>query len=423
MTEDARAGVPPRHRGAIATVLFPPIQVRFAIALLLTFFPLGLLYPLDYPAGELLTLCCWLWVFPSPVGWLSLGLLPLIPVGVYGYYAFNLFCLVATLSIASAAFRSRALRLKQLIGLQKLARICMAVTLAIAAVQAVTDPYAWMAVFSNLRLESWRGAGLKFEPSQLASLLALYLVLLTGRIESLRAARNSLHARNALFREGVLAILFTVAVTRSISVLIVVACFVPALFIRRKHILPTLSALLAGAVVAISFLGERVGEAFAKSGSLTDLITESVGSWRNVPDILILSNLRDFLLPGNPVEVRIKITLCAVEMNPALAWVQNTFSTFSAGGVTVGVLATACAFAAGIAAGLRTLSSSLPLRISWLMIYLAAWLILAKWNPCAWIAVGLLPLLHRLNEREPACCLPAPQKKLVHRAAEGLHAG
>ena len=132
---------PSRSRGIVATALFPPIRVRFAVALLLTYFPFVFLYPLVYPAGELLTLCCWLWVFPSPIGWLSLGLMPLIPNETYGYFAFNLFCFVANLSIACSAFRSRELRLKDLAGLYKLAKLCMIVTLAIAAVQAVTDPY------------------------------------------------------------------------------------------------------------------------------------------------------------------------------------------------------------------------------------------------------------------------------------------
>jgi hypothetical protein len=423
MKDAVRIGNVPRRRGAIAAMLFPRIQVRFSIALLLTFFPLGLLYPLDYPAGELLTLCCWIWVFPSPIGWLSLALLPLIPGADLGYFVFNLFCLVATLSIAAAASHSNELQWGELIALHKFARLCMATTLAIAALQAVTDPYMWMSIFSNMKLESGRGAGLKNEPSQLASLLAIYLALLVCRIGSADGNVDSRHARSALFREGMLAILLTVAVTRSISVLIVVVCFVPVLFMRRKHISVTVSALFAGAVVVMSFLGDRIGEAFGKSESMTNLITESVGSWRNVPDILILTNLRDFLFIGNPVEVRAKMTACAVQMSPALAWVQNTFSTFSAGGVTIGVLGIACISVAGAAASMKKLRSSLPIRISWLMIYLAAWFILAKWDPSAWIAVGLLPMAHGLNERRLRVSAPVSRKMAVRPGTEAASAG
>jgi hypothetical protein len=397
-----------KNRGLLVQALFPSIQVRFAIALLLTFFPLGLLYPLDYPAGELLTLCCWIWVFPSPVGWLSLGLIPLIANSTYGYFAFNLFCVVATLSIASAAFRSSELHLEELAGLYRFARVCIFVTLAIAAVQAVTDPYMWMSIFSNIRLESGRGAGLRSEPSQLASLLALYLVLLAGRIESMRAVREAVQAERPLFREAIWVILATLALTRSLTVLIVAVCFAPILFIRQKHILLTMAGLLAGVVVGISFLGDRISDAIDTSGgSLTELITGSVGSWRNIPDMLILSNYRDCLFPGNPSEVRMKINTFAVLMSPALGWIQNTFSTFSAVGFTVGLLATASAFIGGIVAGFKSLSASRPMRTAWLMMYIAAWFFMAKWDPSAWIALSLLPLMHKLSEREIAGCGPA----------------
>jgi hypothetical protein len=390
------------NRGMVATLLFPPIAARFTIALLLTFFPLGILYPLDYPAGELLTLCCWIWVFPSTIGWLSLGLLPMIVNATYGYYAFNLFCLVATLSVAWAASRSTEFAAKDLVYLQRFARICMFLTLAIAAIQAITDPYSWVSVFSNIRLEAGRGAGLKSEPSQLAGLLAIYLALLVGRMEYSRLTAQPPKAQRSLLHEGIWAILLTVALTRSFTVLIIVVCFAPVLFMQRKHFLLTASALFTGGLVGVSVLGDRIGEAIDTSGgSMTDLVTASIGSWRNIPDILILSNIPDFLFLGNPSEVRIKITTCAVQLSPMLAWIQNTFTTFSAGGVTVGVLATAALFVAGIVLGVKGLSSDRPRRITWIMLYLAAWIILAKWDPTAWVALGLLPAMHRLNCRAP----------------------
>jgi hypothetical protein len=394
LTHRGRAG----NRGFVATLLFPRIAARFSIALLLTFFPLGILYPLDYPAGELLTLCCWIWVFPSTIGWLSLALLPVIVNATYGYYAFNLFCLVATLSVAWAASRSAEFAAKDLVYLYKFTRVCMFITLAIAGVQAITDPYSWMSVFSNIRLEAGRGAGLKSEPSQLASLVALYLVLLVCRMEYVRSTTQALQVQRSLLREGIWAILLTVALTRSFTVLIIVVCFAPVLFMQRKHFLLTASALLTGGLVGVSVLGDRIGEAFDTSGgSMTDLVTASIGSWRNIPDILILSNIPDFLFLGNPSEVRIKITACAVQLSPVLGWIQNTFTTFSAGGVTVGVLATAALFVAGIALGVKGLSSDRPRRVTWIMLYLAAWIILAKWDPAAWVALGLIPTMHKLN--------------------------
>lgn len=413
MIEATEDRSPTRSRGVVATALFPPIRVRFAVALLLTYFPLGFLYPLNYPAGELLTLCCWLWVFPSLIGWLSLGLMPLIPNATYGYFAFNLFCFVANLSIACSAFRSRELCLKDLASLYKLARLCMVATLVVAAVQAVTDPYVWMAMFPDMRLESGRGAGLRMEPSQLSCLLALYLGLLAARMEYMRATREPLHTQSSLLRGGTWAILLTVVLTRSFSVLIIVFCFVPVLFIRKKHVFLTIAASLAGVAVGVSVLGDRISEAFETSGgSAAELITASIGSWRNIPDILILSNYRDFLFPGNPSEVRMKINTFAVLMSSALAWIQNTFSTFSAGGVTVGLLVTVSAIFAGMVAGLRSLSSSPPTRTSWLMLYVAAWFFMAKWDPSAWIVLGMLPLMLKLHEREAGRFVPGLDEEL-----------
>jgi hypothetical protein len=405
------------RRGFIVTLLFPPFRARFGLAILLTFFPYGILYLLDYPAGELLTLGCWIWVFPSTIGWLSLALIPFIPNLTYGYYAFNLFCLISNLAIAFAAANSNELSLKNLAGLHKFVRICMVITLMIAAVQAITDPYLWMSVFPNMRLEVGRGAGLRLEPSQLSCLLSLYLVLLAGRMESMRSMLAPLRAQRTLLREGVAVILLTVVFTRSFSVLIIVVCFVPMLFIRRKRFFLLVAMSGAGAIVGVVVLGSRISDAIATSGgSMSDLITAGVDSWRNVPDILILSNLRDFLFPGDPAAVRLKIHTFAVMMSPLMAWIQNTFSVFSAGGVTVGVVITGTLMFTGLRQGLKKLKSSVPTRTTWILIFVTAWFFMAKWDPSAWVVLGMLPLFHRLNEqameRYSQSAAPLPQSGL-----------
>jgi hypothetical protein len=419
VTQAIPLGNETKARGFIARAVFPSIQVRFAVALLLTFFPLAILYPLDYPAGELITLCCWLWVFPSRLGWLSLILAALIPNSTYGYYAFNLFCLIATLAIAIAAHRSTELHFKQLSSLHRFAKGCMLVTLVLAAAQAATDPIMWKSIFSNISLESGRGAGLRPEPSQLASLLALYLVLVVTRIEIARVQREEIYKQNSLAVEAMGAILATLALTRSFSVLIVAICFLPVLFIQQKNLLLRIPALLAGGIAGIFFLGDRIRDGIAtSSGSITDLMTDSVNSWRNIPDLLILSNYRDCLLPGNPSEVRLKINTFAVSMSPALVWIKNTFSTFSAAGITVGLLVTAGVFIWGGAIGFSSLSSHRSMRSSWLMLYLAAWIFMAKWDPSLWVALGLLLSMRKLNEQEPEKCAPFISRKLHRMALE-----
>jgi fatty-acid desaturase len=97
----------------------------------------------------------------------------------------------------------------------------------------------------------------------------------------------------------------------------------------------------------------------------------------------------------------LKINAFAVSMSPALVWIKNTFSTFSAAGITVGLLVTAAIFFSGISIGFNSLSSHRPMRGSWLMLYLAAWLFMAKWDPSAWVALGLLLSMHKIIQREP----------------------
>jgi hypothetical protein len=229
----------------------------------------------------------------------------------------------------------------------------------------------------------------------------------------MRSMLAPLRAQRTLLREGVAVILLTVVFTRSFSVLIIVVCFVPVLFIRRKRFLLLVAMSGAGAIVGVVVLGSRISDAIATSGgSMSDLITAGVDSWRNVPDILILSNLRDFLFPGDPAAVRLKIHTFAVMMSPLMAWIQNTFSVFSAGGVTVGVVITGTLMFTGLRQGLKKLKSSVPTRTTWILIFVTAWFFMAKWDPSAWVVLGMLPLFHRLNERamerysQPAAPLP-----------------
>jgi hypothetical protein len=213
--------------------------------------------------------------------------------------------------------------------------------------------------------------------------------------------------------EAMWVIVATLALTRSFSVLIVAACFLPVLLLRGKNILLAVSGLAAGAMAAIFFMGDRLRDGIHTSGgSITDLMTDSVNSWRNIPDLLILTNVGDCLWPGDPSEVRLKINTLAVNMSPALVWIKNTFSTFSAAGVTVGLLATVGVFAGGIAIAFKSHSFSRPMRNTWLMLYLAAWFFMAKWDPSAWIALGLLLSVRKLCKQAQDECPSLASQKL-----------
>ena len=390
----------PVSRHGILGFLFPPQPLRFRLALLLTFFPCAIFYPLTYPAGEIITLCCWLWAMPSALGWLAMLLVPIIPHEVYGYYAFNLFSVVAAVAIASSAARAYQLQPAGLAGLLRFTRGCMVVELAIAALQAVSDPSLWMAIFTDMRLEPGRGAGLRLEPSQLSCLLALYLSLLLCHAEAAPPSPAHRPRQRRLRREALVFIVATILLTRSFSVLIIVLCFVPALFLRGRRVAAFLAVAAVGALAGVLALGDRIRNAAATSGgSLAELITSGVGSWRNVPDLLILANPGDFLLPGNPTEVRIKIHTLAALTSPAIAWIQNTFSIFAAASVTLGLCVVVALMLFGLRVGMRATARSRPLRATWLLTFVAAWFFVAKWDPTLWLALGLLPMACRLRQQ------------------------
>jgi hypothetical protein len=389
-----------KARGIAARLLFPSHVTRLAIAAALTFFPYALMYPLEYPAPELIALSAWIWSFPSWVGFAAFALAPLIPTETYGYYAFNLFCVVANLSIAMSASSSKAWRPSDFETAHKIVRCFMLITLVICAMQVVTDPGLWSAVFPHMVLEPGRGAGLKLEPSQIGSLLAIYLSVLVARLIATRKGVLSSRTQSQLVREAVQMIVGTVLLTRSLTVLIVACCFLFALFpIKRKQVLLAAAVVLACLAITNVVFGDRLHEAIETSGGdPTEFITASLSSWRNTPDLLIITDPSDFMMPGKPSEVRLRLHDSAVLLSPLLGWIQNTFTLFSAGGVTLGLPITLICMGGVLVGGLRKLRKSSHLCAVWLLCYVAGWVVLAKWDDAMWLTLGILQLVPRITE-------------------------
>jgi hypothetical protein len=407
MSEQKRA--PGKDRGVLAKIFFPSVSVRFAIAILLTFFPQAFMYPLQYPGSELIALSCWIWVFPSVIGFLSFAAGILIPTEAYGYYAFNVFSVAACLAIAKAACDSREWRIADLVKMHKFTKACMLVTLAIAALQVTTDQNAWMSTFEDMKLEPWRGAGLRSEPSQIGSVLGFYLLVLVARMKTIHRGESVKGLHKKLLTEGLATMLATIALTRSITVLIVAACFLSALFtVKRRHLkIATIAALAVLGSVWVA-LGDRIQDAVASSGgSLTEFMTTGLNSWRNVPDIVILTSPLDFMAPGRPGEVRLRIHDHAVLVSPLLGWIQNTFTSFSASSAALGLVVTGCLILGGLFLGMRKLSSAPAMtKVAWFMAYVSAWFIMAKWDPTMWVVLGMLPLAHRLAAEKSSLSKP-----------------
>ena len=364
----------------------PKARVPFlvGIAVLVSFFPCGILYPLNYPVREIATLLIWIWAFPSWVGCLSVLLLPLLPSDAYGYFAFNLFCIMGTLGTGARVIQRAATTTTLAIPLHRLARACMLMSLALAAWQAV-DGEAWLRAFPAMfAIGDGRGGGLRTEPSLLAPPLAMYLVLVLWR--RMQSEIDGNEERKLIVEAGVLS-LTTLLLTRSLTVAIILLCFLPAFTSKLRYLFVSGAA---GALLGATIFWNRIRDAFSDGGTFAYFITTAIGSWRNIPDILILVNIRDYLLPSHPAELREKLNQLAIMWSPGLAWLDNTYSTFSASASTIGVLATAVLFGTGILVGLRKISSAGHMRATWLLLYIANWFILPKYEPCGWVALGLL---------------------------------
>lgn len=387
-----------------STFILPPFRVRFVLALVLSFFPLGVFYPLDYPVRELITLSSWVWVFPSPVSCLAVVLIPLMLSESYGYFAFNLFCFSVMIGIAFSASRSRDLKTEATgDSLYKAVRCCALLTISICILQALSGPSFWTSLFPHMHLgdDAGRGAGLVSEPSLLAGPLVLYLTLLASRIRWLRAAAPGSSEERSTLREGMIVMLCFVLLSRSISVAIAAAAFLPVVFLRRRNWISSALSAGIGLIVAILVLGSRIREAAIDAqGGILAFMTVALNSWRNIPDILILANYKAFLLPTHPADLRSKITEFAFDLDPALSWIQNTYSMFAASASTVGLIAVSCVFAFGLIIGFRFTSRAAALRFSWFLLYIYDWFLSPKFDAAGWIALGALPLVWRMAREE-----------------------
>jgi hypothetical protein len=378
----------------ISTLLFPSFRIRFSIALLLTFFSFGLLaiVPLPYPGRELVNLSCWMWVFPSNAWFVCLALAPLIPNATYGYSAFNAFCLIATLSVCYSATRSSETSFSAFVDLFNLARICMMITLIVAVLQLVTGPGPWQVIFPEISLGgiTARGAGIQSEPSLLAGPLAIYCALLVCRTEA-GALSETVKVRKRLMRESVITVVALIAVSGSISVLLAAGSIFPAVMLRRKRILVPMIAVTFGVLAAGGIFAVRLRETLsAANGSILAMLTVASGSWRNVPDIAILQSPSDFLFPGNPADLRTKISEHAANFSPIFASIQNTYSTFAAGATTVGLFSLGFIFVAVLLLARKNRSTLASIWISWCLLYVYNWFFAPKFEAAGWVAMGLL---------------------------------
>ena len=269
----------------------------------------------------------------------------------------------------------------------------MVITLIVAVLQLITGPGPWQAIFPEISLGgiSARGAGIQSEPSLLAGPLAIYCALLICRTEAVVVLSEPVKTRKGLMRESIITVVALIAVSGSISVLLAASSVFPAVMLRRKRILVPMIAVTFSVLAAGGIFAVRLRETLsAANGSVLAMMTIASGSWRNVPDIAILQSPSDFLFPGNPADLRAKISEHAANFSPIFASIQNTYSTFAAGATTVGLLSLGFTFVGGLLFARKCRSTLASVWISWCLLYVYNWFFAPKFEAAGWVAMGLL---------------------------------
>lgn len=374
------------------------------LAFLVNFFPCALLYPVDYPVREVAILLLWILAFPSTLGFASLALVPLMRSEALGYFAFNLFCIVSVFAITLKSFQWARSENESKITFHRLARGCLIFSLFLAMWQGLYPDF-WLNTFPAMQsLGEGRGSGFRTEPSLLAPCLALYLALVLWRLAESNLSQKQ---KSRLVSEGLLFALLTLYFTRSFSVAIILFFFLPAFVSRVRYLV--FSGIAGAGILAVA-LSSRVSGAFSSGGDFTYLITSAVGSWRNIPDIVILANAPSYLWPGNPGDLRNKIHMLIAIWNPDYLWLDSTYSMFSACASTLGIVATAVVFTGGLLLFVCIRRQSLQFQLAWLLIYIANWFILPKYDVSGWIAWSMLAAFSAALQPK----VSVPEKSAVH---------
>jgi hypothetical protein len=365
-------------------------QTRFKIALILTFFPCLVLYPLKYPSREMITLVSWLLPFPSLIGGLCVLSLPMMLSETYGYYSFNAICCILTIVLMRSVVRCREFNAEILEDLHHFARLCVIVTIIISAIQNVTNAALWMHLFPGVTLSSGRGAGFRTEPASISGPFVIYLSLLVICIASKH--KDQVQSCKHLIVEGIVASLSILLVTRSIRTLIIICCFIPIFVLNARYLV----FFAFGLVATFCLFAERLSQDIKSSTTLVGIFTYNANSWRSMPDIALITNWNIFLLPTDPSIIRDKLTSAIIStFGLERFWLKNTYSTFAASVVSFGLIATAVLLLVGLKDGINCLSRPIKLLAVWLMLYIIVWFSTPKFEAGGWIALGFIVFILR----------------------------
>lgn len=199
----------------------------------------------------------------------------------------------------------------------------------------------WQKLIPFQRFGNFRGSLFQIEPSFVAYPLLIYIAFQF----TLKIYDNNENFGDKIFYETMIVSILSVVVTKSISVLLILP--LNFLLIRKISlkllVIFIMLTLLFVVIIIFPFYNrwklviEQIS--IINKMSLTDFLVGAsiaLGSWRNIPDAIILSNINQFLLPNSPFHIREKKSLLGSQFG--FSWLSTTFNLFSAAVVVFGVL-------------------------------------------------------------------------------------
>lgn len=137
-----------------------------------------------------------------------------------------------------------------------------------------------------------------------------------------------------------LVIICFIFITLSKSITVAAACCVLILSQLKHSRLILLPLMISGIVF---FFHDRIVSiddmsfAYLASGA-------ALSSWRNIPDLAIIYNFSELILPNFDVPMRTRISDLVSITLPGFEWLRSTYSIFAAGAYSIGILATVCIY-------------------------------------------------------------------------------
>lgn len=256
-------------------------------------------------------------------------------------------------------------------GSHKLVEKLLIISFAASFIQGLW-PEFWQQLIPNATFLPLRGPGFQSEPSYLSSIILLYY------IQALSVkGKHSILAKALIFPIGIF-------LTKSLSVALVAPIYYLYLY-RRLGKVPIISLAPIGLYLGLLFFSERLS-GLDFQGDIFHSITLGVTSWRNIPDISILTDFGSFLFPSTDHR---EALLRAVYQQFFLTWVTFSFSNFSTWVLSFGAIAV-FPFILFLIYRVMTVHNLIQSRSVRLYLLFYCLFFVVKFDPLGWIIIGII---------------------------------